>query len=72
MNLASKAQIQKSQISKEFSSIISMLAMNNEYISILTEGRINFMKIEGEIIEKIITIKDSYDSIFFVTMTWNF
>jgi hypothetical protein len=64
--------MEKSQINKEFSSIISMLSINKEYIAILTEGRINFMKIEGEVIEKIFPIKDTDDSIYYVALTDEF
>ena len=64
--------MEKSQINKDFSSIISMLAMNKEYIAILTEGRINFMKIEGETIEKIFPIKDTDDIIYYVSLTEEF
>lgn len=64
--------MEKTQITKEFSSIISMLAMNRDYIAILTEGRVHLMKIEGEVVEKIFPLKDTDDTIYFVAITEEF
>lgn len=49
-----------------------MLALNKEYLAILSEGRVHLTKIESDVTEKIFPLKDTDDQIIFVALTENF
>jgi hypothetical protein len=58
---------------KDFPSIISNLALNNEYMAILSEGRVHLMKLNGEYsVEKIFPLKDTDVEIIIVVLTESF
>jgi WD repeat-containing protein 19 len=58
---------------KDFPSIISNLALNNEYLAILSEGRVHLMKLDGEyMVEKIFPLKDTDVEIITIILTEQF
>lgn len=57
---------------KDFSSIITMITLNTEYMAILAEGRVHFIRIESDTTEKIFPLKDTDDQILYVALTDNF
>ena len=59
-------------IKKDFSSNISMVALNQNYMSVLAEGRCNFIKLDTDTTEKIFPLKDTDDQIYYVAMTEDF
>jgi WD repeat-containing protein 19 len=57
---------------KDFGSNITSLSLNKEYLAILSEGRVHFIKIETDSTEKIFPLKDTDDQILSVSLTENF
>lgn len=57
---------------KEFTALISQLALNDEYLAILSEGRVHFIQLSNDSIEKIFPLKDTDDQIYSVAITDNF
>ena len=57
---------------KDFSANISMVALNDEYMSVLSDGKCNFINLSTDSTEKIFPLKDTDDQIFFVSMNENF
>lgn len=57
---------------KEFSSNITEFSINNESIAVLSEGRVHYIRMDGESPEKIFPLKDTDDKIFKVVLTQEF
>jgi WD repeat-containing protein 19 len=57
---------------KDFSSVVSFIALNKEYLAILSEGRIHLLRIGTDTVEKIFPLKDTDDQIIHVALTDNF
>ena len=57
---------------KDFSANITMIALNKEYMSVLTDGKCQFIKLSTYSTEKIFPLKDTEDQIYFVAMNENF
>ena len=49
-----------------------MIALNKEYMSVLTDGKCQFIKLSTYSTEKIFPLKDTEDQIYFVAMNENF
>ena len=54
---------------KEFNSNITKIALNNNYMSILSDGKIHFIRLETDNIVKIFPLKDTEDQIYYICMT---
>ena len=54
---------------KEFNSNITQIALNNNYMSVLADGKIHFIRLETDNTEKIFPLKDTEDQIYYVSMT---
>jgi WD repeat-containing protein 19 len=57
---------------KEFSSLVTSLTLNKDYLAILADGRLHFMHIETDSVEKIFPLKDTDDQIYCSALTDNF
>ena len=54
---------------KEFNSNITQIALNNNYMSILSDGKIHFIRLKTDNTEKIFPLKDTEDQIYYICMT---
>jgi WD repeat-containing protein 19 len=57
---------------KDFSSLITTLTLNKDYLAVLADGRLHFMHIDTNSVEKIFPLKDTDDQIFCAALTDNF
>jgi WD repeat-containing protein 19 len=72
---SAKSKYENSNLSntiKDFQSMVNMMATNREYMAVLSEGRVHFICIETDSIQKIFPLKDTDDQILFVTLTDHF
>lgn len=57
---------------KDFSSNIQMVALNKQYMSVLSDGKCSFIDMKTYSTEKIFPLKDTDDEVLFVAMTDDF